>query len=223
MKKYVVAAFAALFVAGGVQAGTINFNTSKGWTQGFHTYSGGGVTVKAKAANVNYKGEITSISPYLASWGGYHGGLGICNPGTDRSAGRPAGCYKDEHTIDGKGPNEYVILDFGHHKVDITSITFSYVDRNDDFDIVVYNDGPWNKPTDTAFDRRLPNNKSVVTSSNFDVESGSMFGIGAYGRNDDFKIKAIHFDVHPIPLPATGIMLLAGLGGLAAMKRRKKA
>lgn len=38
----------------------------------------------------------------------------------------------------------------------------------------------------------------------------------------DFDDMAIRIDIAPVPLPAAGLLLLAGLGGLAALKRRKK-
>lgn len=47
------------------------------------------------------------------------------------------------------------------------------------------------------------------------------------GQNDgqgvgDYALAAIDLEVMPIPLPAAGFLLLGGLGGLVAMKRRKK-
>ncbi|AEI92110.1 MULTISPECIES: VPLPA-CTERM sorting domain-containing protein [Roseobacter] len=39
----------------------------------------------------------------------------------------------------------------------------------------------------------------------------------------DFDDIGMRIDIAPVPLPAAGFMLLAGIGGLAAMKRRKKA
>jgi hypothetical protein len=41
------------------------------------------------------------------------------------------------------------------------------------------------------------------------------------GTNDGFGIDAIK--VAAVPVPAAGFLLLAGLGGLAAFKRRKSA
>jgi hypothetical protein len=47
--------------------------------------------------------------------------------------------------------------------------------------------------------------------------------------NDQWKLKKISVTYTPppppnvVPLPAAGWMLLAGLGGIAAMKRRRKA
>lgn len=48
------------------------------------------------------------------------------------------------------------------------------------------------------------------------------FTIGVGLRDGDrFRIASIDYDIAPIPLPAAGWMLLAGLGGLYAVKRRK--
>lgn len=48
------------------------------------------------------------------------------------------------------------------------------------------------------------------------------FTIGTGLRDGDrFRIASIDYDIAPIPLPAAGWMLLAGLGGLYAVKRRK--
>lgn len=39
----------------------------------------------------------------------------------------------------------------------------------------------------------------------------------------DFDDLALRIDVAPIPLPAGGLLLITGLGGMAALRRRKKA
>lgn len=56
----------------------------------------------------------------------------------------------------------------------------------------------------------------------FDVSGGPFSAILVRGRNDTedgFDIDAIA--VSAVPLPAAGLMLMAGLGGLAAARRRK--
>lgn len=45
---------------------------------------------------------------------------------------------------------------------------------------------------------------------------------GAAGDRD-FDDMVVRIDVAPVPVPAAGFLLVAGLGGLAALKRRKKA
>lgn len=47
------------------------------------------------------------------------------------------------------------------------------------------------------------------------------FGVDGTNSNDGFDIDSIA--IAPVPLPAAGLMLLGGLGGLAALRRRKKA
>lgn len=49
------------------------------------------------------------------------------------------------------------------------------------------------------------------------------FDDGGAGPNDNHDDMVVRMDVAPIPLPAAGFMLLAGLGGLALVKRRKAA
>lgn len=42
-------------------------------------------------------------------------------------------------------------------------------------------------------------------------------------RNDGFSIDGVQVGLAPVPLPATGLLLLAGLGGMAVMRGRRKA
>lgn len=58
----------------------------------------------------------------------------------------------------------------------------------------------------------------------FDLQGGPFSALrvsAGDGPGDKFDIDAI--GVSPVPLPAAGLMLIAGLGGLAALKRRRKA
>ncbi|WP_103174841.1 VPLPA-CTERM sorting domain-containing protein [Paracoccus sp. SY] len=51
--------------------------------------------------------------------------------------------------------------------------------------------------------------------------STTEFGISVDGALDSIEVRA--GDVAPIPLPASGLLLLGGMGGLTFMRRRKKA
>jgi hypothetical protein len=78
----------------------------------------------------------------------------------------------------------------------------------------------------------LPNTPSIgVTSFNIDLNglSGSSLifvdstgdNYGATGSKDGFDIGELR--IAAVPLPAAGLMLIVGLGGLAALRRRAKA
>lgn len=67
-------------------------------------------------------------------------------------------------------------------------------------------------------------NFTIASGLALDDFLGDSFGIRAQstGPTGDDSLKLIDFErVPPIPVPAAGFMLLLGLGGLAAVRRRK--
>ncbi len=130
-----------------------------------------------------------------------YGGLGVCN-----SLGR-YGC-KESHTVDGYGRDDYLKFSLDHD-VKISSISFSDYGNNS---FNVYADGS------------LYNlDYSSSGKWNGEIVAGSTFFIGASEWKSGFKVKSVtvHYDVSEVPLPAAGFLLLGGLGGLVAMRRRK--
>ena len=215
---------AALLGASAASATTIHFNEGRHWSTDAHTYGSGSNTVSVEAFRYNPSKSTLSGNPHLASWSGNNGGLGICS-----DLGRH-GC-KESHQIDGSGRDEIAVLDFGSRIVQLTHVTFAraYATVNEKFDLFVFGNGTGAAATRSAFNRKIGNCSSsgcTVNVSSLGFE-GSLFGIGAQNSHSFFKVKAISFkDVPPpevIPLPAAGWLLLGGLGGLAALKRRRKA
>ena len=221
--KILIAATAFLtLVASAATAAEIRFDTYKAWTTGTHTYSNGTESVTAEAKNYDAT-FLTNLSgnPYLGSWSGSSGGIGICSGTLDSGTG---GCANDQHKVDGDSGNEIVLLDFGSLVVKLTSITFAYADSYDKFDVFAFANGTGAAATDFDVDQPMTCGGSVCTQTNFAIDTGSIFGIGAFFDDSQWKLQAITFDIIPtteVPLPAAGWMLLAGLGGLAAAKRRK--
>ena len=54
----------------------------------------------------------------------------------------------------------------------------------------------------------------------YDLAS-TVFAIGVKDNHDEFKIRQIGVELAPVPLPAAGFLLLAGLGGLGLARRRR--
>ena len=213
---------ALALTAGVANAGSINFAVNSGsWQTGAQTYGAAGVY----GGIVDGDGNITATDAYLRSWAGSSGGLGICSAantslctyGSNESGGR------DEHTIDGGGPNEIALLDFGSLNVEITSVTFAYWDSNDDFDYASYSSATVGQ-TPLVWKEDVDISGSGVRTYNFASGTlvGSVFGFGSDYSGDEFKLRGITYaEISAVPLPASSLLLLGAIGGLAAVRRKK--
>lgn len=166
-------------------------------SKSFSGDNGGSVNVTAGTYKWNISdGVDTAGKAWVGQWTGY--GLGVWSK--DKYS-------KEEHYVDGKNPE---FLKFSFDK-DVTIEKISF--KN-------YGNG--------KFDWYSSNGSGDIDVSLWaDVSGtdvGSMFFLGAY-KHMGYKVQSItvSYDMSEIPLPAAGFLLLGGLGGLAALKRRKKA
>ena len=225
MKVFLFAAAVSLVsvTAAGVSAATIDFTPYNPWQQGPLSFTNGTETVVASAGNAAPDGTILSgQSPLIRNTSS---GIGICN-GVISGAGA-GGCFGDDFLTDGQDNNEVVLFDFGPLSVRIDSIRLSYVGDGDRFSVFGYGNGAGASPTESATGLSLINGNWSQAYSGLSLGVGSVFGIGAFGDTDNFLIRRIEFTVvneslSQVPLPAAGWLMVAGLGGLLGLARRRK-
>jgi len=120
--------------------------------------------------------------------------------------------------IDGFGSNDIVIFRFSE-AIALNRIIFEDIEGADDVTFV----------TSTGFGGAIEFDIQDLAFDDTDGDEGfvdfggrkiTAFGIGARGKYDSFRISRV--EVNSVPLPAAGWMLLAGVGGMAAMRRRAK-
>ena len=220
---------AGVTASGTASAATITFTTSHAPQAGPLTFSNGTDSVDVTASRVDANGTRTPGTALIASYGSQNGGLGICTSAADpQDTGGcddsislwPLDLSADSHLLDGYGfflgtRPEMAFIDFGSKVVDLLSITFNYVNDGDRFSLLSDLAPAQGSYTLTPGDFRQTFTLGTPLR-------GSVFGIGANGLFDNFKVASIGYaEVPAVPLPATGLMLLGALAGAGALKRRK--
>jgi hypothetical protein len=186
---------------------TFDFSTQSGVPVALKSYSAGGINLDVTALTTDESRNLlavpASVSLSKAFGDPNKGGLGVANSSAD------------DHRIDGKvGLNDLLSLVFDR-KVKLVSALFSNVDASDDFDFWV---GSPSLAGGYQFTAPTP---LPLAQYNFTSVFGSIFGFGAIGTDDDFKLKSI--TVSTIPLPPAAILLITGLLGIGILGRRRKA
>lgn len=137
--------------------------------------------------------------------------------------------YDSSHT-DGWGTDEGLVLHFDH-AVKLTKLGFSHVDKNDDVMVAAMSDVDYAPSEMFTYDLHADGTNSkggYNGNSKWEWISlphmvSDMFLVGTTDWKDDWGLKYVYVEkIDPVPLPAAGWMLIAGMGGLAAMKRRSK-
>ena len=161
-------------------------------------------------------------------------GLGIQLPGENRAL------------VDGKNGRELVRFKFDR-KVKVRRVIFSYFDSEDDFELIKYKGKTVVRRLEDNLIVQKRTGDGQYNGSRQDIGRsilgkgerlwGRNFGIGSDFRGDQFKIKAIavkyddgtpvssareYSDPAPVPVPAAGLLMLAGLGALGFAARRKR-
>lgn len=103
--------------------------------------------------------------------------------------------------------------------VKIEKIVFSFVDEADVFAFSILG----GKTVSSFFDGLSLDTTGIGTFTFSEDIVSDMFAIGLIGEGMGVKIRGIGYAVEtpaPVPLPAAGGLLLVGLGGLAALRRK---
>lgn len=216
MFKKFAATLAVLFAANASFAATETFTFTgkyEGKRSGYHKSmdwtgtAGGAVQV---TAGYMYKG--VHYASTVGHW--KHGGLGACN-----HLSRSGKWCKEKHTVDGAYKRDDYLKFSLAKDATITKITFSDYGKNR---FVLNAKGM----TSHLGYGRVRGHKAAWKGK---IDVGSTFFVGAQHKKSAFKIRSITVEyamnggpVAPVPVPAAGVLLLGGLGGLAAFKRRKR-
>jgi hypothetical protein len=203
--KSLFAAAALALSSSAASALTLDFGTATKALTSSLSWSIGGYTVTATAITTDEMGNKTGDSK-VAQWGlqgANQGGLGVTN------------ALGDAHTIDGSGAlnaNDMLIITFSK-PVKLNGASFANVDSDDDGSI--WADGSM------LGTFALIGHPGLIPLNTI----GTVFGFGATGQNDDYKLRSLDFSalgISPVPLPPAAALLATGLIGIGSLARRKK-
>jgi hypothetical protein len=253
MKFSTVAAAAAItMLAGAASAATYSYNFSgfpaNGETRDVASTPAGGptLTITGDYYTIDGSGAYSgSGSPDVEtnSWGLISDNYKDCN---NYSRSDNVDCGSGEHAIDSAGPegDEAMVFSFTE-AVRLTSITISWYSGMA-FDVIA-GSSLFETIALNSYDSTSPAGYTFLFDGTAPELVGSLFAIGtrtiqqcstntrSYNgwnnncttRESYIKIRGITVETidqpQVVPLPAAGWLMLAGFGGLAAMRRRKKA
>jgi hypothetical protein len=226
---FTAAASLAALLAGQAGAATIDL------TDPSLTINSSGKTVVAAENGVEISVEAAHWWFSLGSWywvTSPTGGL------TQYSQGLGVNQANDWHTVDGKGTNEAIVISAQKDGVDVairlTSLEFGYFGGDSDFDLLV-DDG-------TGTLSQVINNENIGANNPALLSQlGTAFVVGAdeecklkwkngklksVCEYDYFKLRSFSYELlsdvtDPVPVPGALPLMLAGMGGFAALRRRK--
>lgn len=216
LRYMVLAAVAGILAAGTAPAATFNLAGSLSPTSAGFSLTVDGITATITGKYFNggvtwntTTGIISSATVVDSKVGRYAQGAGV-------SSGK-----HDEHTVDGYGPNDFIQIVFSE-TVTLKSIGFGYFSSDPKYDYFRWladasgngaiGNGDWMSASTKAASSVTPTGSYVT---------GKVFGFAAFGDKDSWKLWTVNVDrlppPPPIPLPAAGVLMLAGLGGLGGL------
>ncbi|MGI9389625.1 MAG: VPLPA-CTERM sorting domain-containing protein [Boseongicola sp.] len=219
--KLLLAASVLALSAGVASAATYTFHFS-------NTYLVGGGAQNKTFRSVEDAGITVDVSGYYYNLG--LGGSYVQGGGADvdlNSYGLISQNGNEYHAIDSWGPNESMMFSFGMD-VELLGTYISWAAGEKDWD--VFMDGILqsveNGSGPKALGYGLADNFAIGTRTHYSlcptVQTFTSVP-NCDSENSAIKIKKIKIDYTPevIPLPAAGWLMLAGIGGIAALRRRK--
>lgn len=135
-------------------------------------------------------------------------------------------------TFDGDpGNGDYALTSLANYAFDFNfgSVNFGTVDLQTTISSIIVRIGDNSGARYALFesDRSGPANGSLdflsgITGLSLEPSFGTRYGFDADIRTEDRDFSGNFADIAPVPLPATGILLLASLSGMGLLARRRK-